>query len=91
MSKENNVIPFPTKLDPTIIKFRSVLAKLFILDNTFFQISQDLERVEKELNNLHRERQALLKEIEEKNLISFIREEDDGDELYEWTSSLYDW
>jgi hypothetical protein len=33
----------------------------------------------------------LLKEIEEKNLISFIREEDDGDELYEWTSSLYDW
>tara|TARA_R110001592_G_scaffold107685_2_gene301231 strand:+ start:2873 stop:3121 length:249 start_codon:yes stop_codon:yes gene_type:complete len=74
MSNQNNVLPFPTKMDSTLLEFRQVISKLLILEAQMMKMLDEVDNVEKECYILMERRDELLMDLERKDLIDTAME-----------------
>jgi hypothetical protein len=74
MSSRNNVLPFPTKMDSTLLEFRQVISKLLILEAQMMKMLDEVDNVEKECYILMERRDELLMDLERKDLIDTAME-----------------
>jgi hypothetical protein len=74
MSNKNNVIPFPTKIDASLIKYRSTVSRLIILEAQLHMMLEDIDALENEIHNLLDEKDKLVDTLRQKNLIKLTTE-----------------
>jgi len=74
MSNKNNVIPFPTKIDASLIKFRSTVSRLVILEAQLHMMLEDIDALENEIHRLLDEKDKLVDALRQKNLIKITTE-----------------
>jgi hypothetical protein len=74
MSNKNNVIPFPTKIDASLIKYRSTISRLIILEAQLHMMLEDIDALENEIHNLLDEKDKLVDTLRQKNLIKLTTE-----------------
>ena len=74
MSNKNNVIPFPTKIDASLIKFRSTVSRLVILEAQLHMMLEDIDALENEIHNLLDKKDKLVDALRQKNLIKITTE-----------------
>ena len=74
MSNKNNVIPFPTKIDATLIKYRSTVSRLIILEAQLHMMLEDIDALENEIHNLLNTKDKLVDTLRQKNLIKLTTE-----------------
>jgi hypothetical protein len=74
MSNKNNVIPFPTKIDASLIKYRSTVSRLIILEAQLHMMLEDIDALENEIHNLLDTKDKLVDTLRQKNLIKLTTE-----------------
>ena len=74
MSNKNNVIPFPTKTDASLIKYRSTVSRLIILEAQLHMMLEDIDALENEIHNLLDKKDKLVDLLRQKNLIKLTTE-----------------
>jgi hypothetical protein len=74
MSNKNNVIPFPTKIDASLIKYRSTVSRLIILEAQLHMMLEDIDALENEIHNLLDTKDKLVDALRQKNLIKLTTE-----------------
>jgi len=74
MSNKNNVIPFPTKIDASLIKYRSTVSRLVILEAQLHMMLEDIDALENEIHRLLDEKDKLVDALRQKNLIKLTTE-----------------
>ena len=52
MSNKNNVIPFPSKIDASLIDYRNTVSSLIILEAQLHKMLEDIESLENEIHRL---------------------------------------
>ena len=74
MSNQNNVLPFPVKMDSTLIEFRQVISELIILEAQMLKMLEEIDLVEDHVSVLMDKRDELLEELRRKELIHLAME-----------------
>ena len=74
MSNKNNVIPFPTKIDASLIKYRSTISRIVILEAQLHMMLEDIDALENEIHNLLGTKDKLVDALRQKNLIKLTTE-----------------
>ncbi len=74
MSNKNNVIPFPSKTDASLIKYRSTVSRLIILEAQLHMMLEDIDALENEIHNLLDKKDKLVDALRQKNLIKLTTE-----------------
>jgi len=74
MSNKNNVIPFPTKIDASLIKYRSTISRLVILESQLHMMLEDIDALENEIHNLLDTKDKLVDALRQKKLIKITTE-----------------
>jgi len=74
MSNKNNVIPFPTKIDASLIKYRSTISRLVILEAQLHMMLEDIDALENEIHNLLDTKDKLVDALRQKKLIKITTE-----------------
>ena len=74
MSNKNNVIPFPTKIDASLIEYRSTVSRLVILEAQLHMMLEDIDALENEIHRLLDEKDKLVDALRQKNLIKITTE-----------------
>ena len=74
MSNKNNVIPFPTKTDASLIKYRSTVSRLIILEAQLHMMLEDIDALENEIHNLLDKKDKLVDLLRQKSLIKITTE-----------------
>ena len=74
MSNKNNVIPFPTKIDASLIEYRSTVSRLIILEAQLHMMLEDIDALENEIHNLLDTKDKLVDTLRQKNLIKLTTE-----------------
>jgi hypothetical protein len=74
MSNKNNVIPFPTKIDASLIKYRSTVSRLIILEAQMHMMLDDIDALENEIHRLLDKKDKLVDALRQKNLIKLTTE-----------------
>ena len=74
MSNKNNVIPFPTKIDASLIKYRSTVSRIIILEAQLHMMLEDIDALENEIHNLLNTKDKLVDTLRQKNLIKLTTE-----------------
>ena len=74
MSNKNNVIPFPTKIDASLIEYRSTVSRLIILEAQLNMMLEDIDALENEIHNLLDTKDKLVDALRQKNLIKLTTE-----------------
>ena len=74
MSNKNNVIPFPTKIDASLIKYRSTISRLIILEAQLHMMLEDIDALENEIHSLLDTKDKLVDALRQKNLIKLTTE-----------------
>ena len=74
MSNKNNVIPFPTKIDASLIQYRSTISRLVILEAQLHMMLEDIDALENEIHNLLDTKDKLVDTLRQKNLIKLTTE-----------------
>ena len=74
MSNQNNVLPFPAKMDSTLLEFRQVVSELIILEAQLMKMLDEVDEVEMHCNSLMERRDELLEELKRKELINLTME-----------------
>ena len=74
MSNKNNVIPFPTKIDASLIEYRSTVSRLIILEAQLHMMLEDIDALENEIHNLLDTKDKLVDALRQKNLIKLTTE-----------------
>ena len=74
MSNKNNVIPFPTKIDASLIKYRSTISRIVILEAQLHMMLEDIDALENEIHNLLDKKDKLVDALRQKNLIKITTE-----------------
>jgi hypothetical protein len=74
MSNKNNVIPFPTKIDASLIKYRSTVSRLIILEAQLHMMLEDIDALENEIHSLLDTKDKLVDALRQKNLIKLTTE-----------------
>ena len=74
MSNKNNVIPFPSKTDASLVEYKNTVSKLIILEAQHHMMLDDLEAVEDEIHRLIDKKDKLVELLRQKNLIRITTE-----------------
>ena len=74
MSNKNNVIPFPSKTDASLIKYRSTVSRLIILEAQLHMMLEDIDALENEIHRLIDKKDKLVDALRQKNLIKLTTE-----------------
>ena len=74
MSTKNNVLPFPVKMDATIIEFRHVVSQLMVLEAQMHKMLAEIDEVEALCMTYMDKRDAVLEELKRKELIDLAME-----------------
>ena len=74
MSNKNNVIPFPTKIDASLIQYRSTISRLVILEAQLHMMLEDIDALENEIHNLLDKKDKLVDALRQKKLIKITTE-----------------
>ena len=83
MSNKNNVIPFPSKTDASLVEYRNTVSKLIILESQLHMMLEDIESLENEIHRLIDKKDKLVETLRQKNLIKLTTEmANNGDELH---------
>ena len=84
MSNKNNVIPFPSKTDASLVEYRNTVSKLIILESQLHMMLEDIESLENEIHRLIDKKDNLVELLRQKNLIKITTEmaNNNGDELH---------
>ena len=84
MSNKNNVIPFPSKIDASLIDYRNTVSSLIILEAQLHKMLEDIESLENEIHRLIDRKDNLVETLRKKNLIKITTEmaNNNGDELH---------
>ncbi len=83
MSNKNNVIPFPSKTDASLVEYRNTVSKLIILEAQLHMMMEDIEALEMQIGSLLDRKDELVETLRQKNLIKLTTEmANNGDELH---------
>tara|TARA_Y100000310_G_scaffold92240_1_gene89860 strand:- start:1241 stop:1492 length:252 start_codon:yes stop_codon:yes gene_type:complete len=83
MSNKNNVIPFPSKTDASLVEYRNTVSKLIILEAQLHMMMEDIEALEIQIGSLLDRKDELVETLRQKNLIKLTTEmANNGDELH---------
>jgi hypothetical protein len=83
MSNKNNVIPFPSKIDASLVEYRNTVSKLIILEAQLHMMMEDIEALELQIGSLLDRKDKLVETLRQKNLIKLTTEmANNGDELH---------
>ena len=83
MSNKNNVIPFPSKTDASLVEYRNTVSKLIILESQLHMMLEDIESLENEIHRLIDKKDKLVETLRQKKLIEITTEmANNGDELH---------
>ena len=83
MSNKNNVIPFPSKTDASLVEYRNTVSKLIILESQLHMMLEDIESLENEIHRLIDKKDKLVELLRQKKLIEITTEmANNGDELH---------
>ena len=74
MSNKNNVIPFPTKIDASLIKYRSTISRIVILEAQLHMMLEDIDALENEIHSLLDTKDKLVDALRQKKLIKITTE-----------------
>jgi hypothetical protein len=74
MSNQNNVLPFPAKMDSTLLEFRQVVSELIILEAQMMKMLEEVDAVEHQCLSLTERRDELLEDLKRKELIHLAME-----------------
>lgn len=74
MSNRNNVLPFPVKMDSTLLEFRQVISELIILEAQTMKMMEEIDLVEDHIGLLMDRRDELLEDLRRKELIHLAME-----------------
>ena len=74
MSNKNNVIPFPTKIDASLIKYRSTISRIIILEAQLHMMLEDIDALENEIHSLLDTKDKLVDALRQKKLIKITTE-----------------
>ena len=74
MSNKNNVIPFPSKIDASLIKYRSTVSRLIILEAQLHMMLEDIDALENEIHSLLDTKDKLVDALRQKKLIKITTE-----------------
>ena len=74
MSNKNNVIPFPSKIDASLIDYRNTVSSLIILEAQLHKMLEDIESLENEIHRLIDRKDNLVETLRKKNLIKITTE-----------------
>ena len=74
MSNRNNVLPFPVKMDSTLLEFRQVISELIILEAQTMKMMEEIDLVEDHIGVLMNRRDELLEDLRRKELIHLAME-----------------
>ncbi len=83
MSNKNNVIPFPSKTDASLVEYRNTVSKLIILEAQLHMMLEDIDVLENQIHKLIDKKDKLVETLRQKNLIKLTTEmANNGDELH---------
>ena len=74
MSNQNNVLPFPDKMDSTLLEFRQCISELMILEAQMMKMLEEVDEVEIKCLMLVARRDELLEDLKRKELIHLAME-----------------
>ena len=74
MSNKNNVIPFPTKIDASLIQYRSTISRIVILEAQLHMMLEDIDALENEIHSLLDTKDKLVDALRQKKLIKITTE-----------------
>ena len=74
MSNKNNVIPFPSKTDASLVEYRNTVSKLIILEAQLHMMLEDIEALENEIHRLIDKKDKLVDLLRQKSLIKITTE-----------------
>ena len=74
MSNKNNVIPFPTKIDASLVEYRNTISRLIILEAQLHMMLEDIDALENEIHSLIDKKDKLVDTLRQKNLITLTTE-----------------
>ena len=74
MSNKNNVIPFPSKIDASLIEYRSTVSRLITLEAQLHMMLEDIDALENEIHRLIDRKDNLVETLRKKNLIKITTE-----------------
>ena len=74
MSNKNNVIPFPSKTDASLVEYRNTVSKLIILEAQLHMMLEDIDALENEIHRLIDKKDKLVDALRQKNLIKITTE-----------------
>ena len=52
MSNKNNVIPFPSKIDASLVEYRNTISRLIILEAQLHMMLEDIDVLENQIHKL---------------------------------------
>ena len=74
MSNKNNVIPFPSKTDASLVEYRNTVSKLIILEAQLHMMLEDIDVLENQIHKLIDKKDKLVETLRQKNLIKLTTE-----------------
>ncbi len=74
MSNQKNVLPFPAKMDSTLLEFRQCVSELMILEAQLMKMMEEVDEIEFQCIMLTARRDELLEELKRKELINLAME-----------------
>jgi len=74
MSNKNNVIPFPSKTDASLVEYRNTVSRLIILEAQLHMMLEDIDALENEIHRLIDKKDKLVETLRQKNLIKLTTE-----------------
>ena len=74
MSNKNNVIPFPSKTDASLVEYRNTVSKLIILEAQLHMMLEDIDALENEIHSLIDKKDKLVDLLRQKSLIKITTE-----------------
>ena len=74
MSNRNNVLPFPVKMDSTLLEFRQVISELIILEAQTMKMMEEIDIVDQHVSVLMDRRDELLEDLRRKELVHLAME-----------------
>ena len=74
MSNKNNVIPFPSKIDASLIDYRNTVSSLIILEAQLHMMLEDIDVLENQIHKLIDKKDKLVETLRKNNLIKINTE-----------------
>ena len=74
MSNKNNVIPFPSKTDASLVEYRNTVSRLIILEAQLHMMLEDIDVLENQIHKLIDKKDKLVETLRQKNLIKLTTE-----------------